>query len=237
MEPTPVTRRDQLRGSLRAIPLPSLLGLIADARLSGQLNVWDERWTGGLALLEGRLVGASLGPERGPSALAAVAWMLRAAQFALSPAKPAPLPSDEPELALGSSELRDVWVEGEALSLVVPGPSVVPRIALERMASGADGQSFDVNTIKTLVAIDGQRTVADIARGRGFVRTVRELAALARAGVVDFGAGESASIEPRPAPAVATPAPPRALDRLAGLFLKPPKTADSDRRKASVSRV
>ncbi len=227
VEPTtPVTTRDQLRGSLRDIPLPSLLGLIADARLSGRLNVWDERWTGALALLEGRLVGASSGPEHGRSALAAIAWMLRAGQFALSSATPASLSSDVLELDLGSSELCDVWVEGEALSLVVPGPSAVPRITLERMAGEADGQSFDVNTIKTLVAIDGQRTVADIARGRGFVRTVRELATLARAGVVDFGAAEPASIEPPPAQAVATHAP-RAVDRLAGIFLKPPKSSAS----------
>ena len=237
MEPTPVTTRDQLRGSLRDIPLPSLLALIADARMSGQLNIWDERWSGALALREGRLVGASLGAERGRSALAVIAWMLRAGQFALSFATPASLSSDEPELDPASSELLDVWVEGEALSLAVPGPSAVPRIALERMASEADGQSFDINTIKTLVAIDGERTVADIARGRGFVRTVRELAALATAGVVDFGAGEPASTGPRPDPAIPTPAPPRAVDRLAGLFLKPPKTADVDSPKASVARV
>jgi uncharacterized protein DUF4388 len=212
-----------LRGSLRAIPLPSLIGLLADARSSGELNVFSGGWRARLALLDGRLVGASLGPERGRPALAAIAWMLRAGEFNLS----ASLSSDAAELDLDLCELSDIWTEGEALSLVVPGPDAVPRIALERMPSEADSRSFDVSTIKTLVAIDGQRTVADIARNGGFVRTVRELATLARAGIVDFGAAEppSAFIEPSASRAVAAPSSTRTVGRLAGLFLKPPKSS------------
>jgi Domain of unknown function (DUF4388) len=207
-----------LRGSLRAIPLPSLLGLLADARLSGELNILDGGWTGVLALRDGRLVSASLGAEHGRAGLAAIAWMLRTGEFNLS----ASLSSDVAELDLDLCELSDIWNEGEALSLVVPGPDAVPRIALERMPSEADSRSFDLSTIKTLVAIDGQRTVAHIARDRGFVGTVRELATLARAGIVDFGAAQLA-----PARAVATLSSPRAVGRLAGLFLRPPKSSAS----------
>ncbi len=67
-------------------------------------------------------------------------------------------------------------------------PATVPLLVPgDGVAAGEDGArkvALTRGAIQTLLAVDGQRSVAEIAAGRGFAETIKDLQALARQGLI-----------------------------------------------------
>jgi DNA-binding response OmpR family regulator len=117
----------EIEGNLAQIPLPDLLQILSVNRKSGRLTVEREGERAEVALAEGRVVDATLGPVSGEKAL----WRLltrREGQFAFVPGAPG-----VPERI--SRRLDDLLLEGlrqadelAALLPALPGP--LDRVAL-----------------------------------------------------------------------------------------------------------
>jgi Domain of unknown function (DUF4388) len=92
----------ELKGSLGSLGLPAILQLIGELHHSGNLELTRNDARGVLGFDDGRLVAASYGDRRGPSALAACTVELADADFLFVEGAPA----DERTLDLGGSELQ-----------------------------------------------------------------------------------------------------------------------------------
>src|SRR5215471_8532273 len=73
---------DQLKGSLRFIPLPAVTQFIAGLGSTGRLKIAQGAWSGEIALRDGQLASAQLGAERGRPALEGMVLALAEADFA-----------------------------------------------------------------------------------------------------------------------------------------------------------
>jgi hypothetical protein len=188
-----------LSGSLEAINLPALVRFLAGLGASGSLRAEDGRWAGEIALERGQVVAASFGTERGLPALEALALGLRAGRFAfVEGAVPA-----ERTVAVPQDELDALLDRAAAVPGALSSPAAVPRLAARPDDGPAATKPLALTrgAVQTLLAVDGRRTVADLAAGRGLAATVRHLAILAEAGLVTAG-------QPEAPPPAAPPTPP-----------------------------
>jgi MFS transporter, DHA3 family, macrolide efflux protein len=180
---TPIA--DGLSGWPLEPALVLLVRLVAAVRRSGTLHIRGAERAGELYFRDGRLVGALYAGERGRSALEAIALTLFDATFtfgasALQPAA---------EIDLGLSELETLLNElARQRAALPPGLASltgVPRTNADAERADADGPVLlDRGAIMTLLAVDGRRSVGDIAARHGMARTLHDLQQLSVAGLV-----------------------------------------------------
>ena len=221
----------ELNGTLEGIGLQPLLGFLESLHTSGTLVVEDGPWAGNLMLAGGQLVGASFGAEQGLAALDAIFLALPSARFAFSDQ----VGACEINLVLEPEPLRQhlsaLAREAVRLSAAVPSLECVPRVL---PADDADGGRSEItvgrSALNLLLALDGQHSVASLARQRGLLPTLRALADLVELGLVLVERPSTAPApapEPMPAPTEGSVSPPAAAE--------PPRAADPDSTPTVVS--
>jgi Domain of unknown function (DUF4388) len=167
----------ELSGSLDGIGLVPLVRFLTTVVGSGRLVVRDAELSGRLDIEDGVLVGAVFDHEQGMPALEAVALALANGRFDF---READGPVDH-NLRLSADQLSEALDrlnrEQVALSAAVPSLSAVPHLLLDQ---GSDDRqvSLDRDTLRLLIRLDGRRTVAELARERGLLRTLRQVAQL-----------------------------------------------------------
>lgn len=209
----------ELKGSLKGAGLLPIVQLLADMQETGELRVARGGLTGELGFDGGRLVAVTFAEERGLAALAALALAFPEAEFTYAKAPP----PTERNVDLTLDQLRAHLSPpggGEAAS-AVPSLRAVPRL-LGTGSGGHERLELDRSALQTLLAVDGQRTVAEIVGERPLVPTLRELGELVKLGLIriELPGGAPAERGDRPR-AVATPAP-RAEEVAVGPRVVPP---------------
>jgi len=170
----------ELNGTLEGIGLQPLLGFLGGLHKSGNLVIEDQDWSGTLALADGQLVGATFGHERGLEALDAIFFALQHGRFAFGASDACDLNLVMQPTAL-ADHVQALVQEIEDLARVVPSLGAVPRV----VESAEDGEvTLGRSALRLLLALDGRRTVAEHARDRSLLMTLRELAELAELGLV-----------------------------------------------------
>jgi MFS family permease len=176
-----------LRGSWPALDLERLLPSLSSLGHGGDLAITHLGRSGTLVLEDGRVVGARFGAERGRAAFEAILLVLSSGDFSFSLSTRAAPAVDE--LGLSGAEWRaylaDLLAERDRLWSVVASPAAVARVAEAPDAR----RDFPLHhsAVQTLLAVDGRRSVEELADSRGLARTMFDLAELAHAGLVVVG--------------------------------------------------
>ena len=200
---------DQLKGSLRFIPLPAVTQFIAGLGSTGRLQVTQGAWSGEITLGTGQVVGAQLGAERGRPALDGLVLALTEAEFAFVDGPSAP----EAEPLLSREELAGYMAglvaERERLQPVVGMLSSVPCLIDQPASGGSDGSQVTIQAaaLQLIPALVYGHTLEQIAQQRGLARTLREIAALRSGGLVRLEATPAAPATPAPTLQVVPPTP------------------------------
>ncbi|MGH2369594.1 MAG: DUF4388 domain-containing protein, partial [Chloroflexota bacterium] len=172
-------------GSLQGIGLPEILGFLASAPASFRVGVEHGAWRGEVYLDHGTIVAAEFAGERGFAALNALALVPPEGQFVVRTMAP----PGERSLALHGAALQAFLERLAAASArladTIPSLAAVPQLV--RTPGKGDGNGnghivLDRSSLATLLAIDGQRTVADLMAMCGRPSVAMDLATL-----VDFG--------------------------------------------------
>lgn len=179
-----------LSGSLAAVGLRAIVGFLAGLGKSGTLRLSHDRWWGEVILDRGEVVGAAFGAEQGLAALDAIALAFPVGTFNFvdAPAGSVPVAArnvDLPAPALQARLEEMLGGRGDAPALGFT-LAAVPQVVLgDPGASDAPEKvALSRGAIQTLLAVDGRRSVADVAAGRGYAETIRDLQTLARQGLV-----------------------------------------------------
>ncbi|MBV8719430.1 MAG: DUF4388 domain-containing protein [Chloroflexi bacterium] len=233
---------DQLKGSLRFIPLPAVTQFIAGLGSTGRLKIGQGTWSGEIALREGWVIAAQLGAERGRAALEGMMLALTEADFAFvdGPVEAAEEPllsRDEP-----ATYLAGLVAERERLQLGFNALGSVPRLVDQDLNTSESSQvTISAAALQLIPALVHGHTLEQIAQRRGLARTLREVALLRAGGLVRLDPAAASPRASAPAPAAtadstapaAAATPPRALTpavrplRPVGL---PARTPQSPRR-------
>jgi Domain of unknown function (DUF4388) len=172
----------QLAGSLDSVPLPNLLGFLHTLNKSGYLELSEGRARAEIGLDRGLVVNAAFDSRHGVEALEAAVLMLPAGQFSFTEGvlpKDRDINTDTDELV---THLDDIVHERTILGLAMPWHRAVPSVA---PTVGEVGEiMLDGPTVETLLAVDGKRTVGDIALVHGAGRTAHAIKRLQEAGIV-----------------------------------------------------
>src|SRR6266851_2233530 len=181
----------QFGGSFRFVQLPAVTQLLADLRSTGRLCVAHQEWTGEIVVREGQIVGARLGAEHGRAALEAIAAALPDAEFSFT---------DEPvsetsEVLIPPAEraayMERLGAEHQRLAKLIASLGLVPRLVSESDGKCADTQvTIGAAALQLIPALVFGHTLERIARERGLVRTLRDVASLMAGGLV--------TLEPQP---------------------------------------
>jgi hypothetical protein len=177
-------------GSLQDIGLPEILGFLKGLNKTGSLRIGQGRWAAEAILESGHAKAASFGDEHGVAALEATMLALAGGSFTFTDGTPVAV---EQNVELGPDELHERLTafdtERKALAAAVPSLAAVPRVA---KAPGTTGEVvLDGGAIETLLAVNGERTIADIAHAHGIVQTARELAKLLESGLINVEVPEA----------------------------------------------
>ena len=215
----------ELCGELSGIGLRPLVDFLSDLRKNGKLVVRDDPWTGTIGLLEGRIVGAKFANEEGLTALDAIFFSLQRGSFEFKTTAYC-----EHNLTVQSEALAEhldmLDREAQQLAEVVTSLSAIPG----HCESIPEGEiTLTRSSLTLLLALDGRRTVAEHARERGLLATLRELSELIQLGLVSMQTPTSGTGD--------TPTPPRATSSHtigARLRTNPPAT---ERTTAAPQRV
>src|SRR5262245_25323849 len=187
-----------LSGSLQAVGFRDLVGFLAGLGKSGTLRISHDRWAGEVVFDRGEVVGAKLGSERGLAALDAIGLALPDGEFAFADATPGTVPPEAHNVDLPAKSLLAHLDEllGQRAGDAVLTPATVPFVAQGAAGSAAPAVPGGVGrvaltrgAIQTLLAVDGRRSVAEIAVGRGLAETIKDLQALVRQGLVGVPQG------------------------------------------------
>ncbi len=173
-----------LRAQLQAFPLETLLQLLAATEKTGRLEVRGDEGRGFLGVSSGHLVSADFEEEQGRRALGAIFTILRGdVEF---------LPADNigrEDLSGDLDELLDQAVEERDRIAQVREviPSERTRFTLSERAAEQGQITLSADQWRALLAVDGERDVAQIGEKIGITRLAAEdlLATLVRAGMVD----------------------------------------------------
>jgi len=208
----------ELSGSLEGIGLLAVVRFLASVAPTGRLALVDGSLQGWLDLDAGALVGATFDQEHGLPALEAIALALGTGRFEFHDTPPA-----EHSLRLAPAEiderLEQLAQEQRVLAAAIPSLSGVPSVILDEAAEAQNGQvALERDTLRLLLRLDGRRTVAQLARERGLLRTLRQLAQLVQLGLARIDLPSTAPVaaappptpEPAPAAAAAAESPARA---------------------------
>jgi len=205
----------ELSGSLEGIGLLAVVRFLASVAPTGRLALVDGSLQGWLDLDAGALVGATFDQEQGLPALEAIALALGTGRFEFHDTAPPP----EHSLRLAPAEiderLEQLAQEQRVLAAAIPSLSGVPSVILDEAAEAQNGQvALERDTLRLLLRLDGRRTVAQLARERGLLRTLRQLAQLVQLGLARIDLPSTAAVAaapqpaPEPAPAAAAAEPP-----------------------------
>jgi len=172
----------ELSGQLTAVGLRALVSFLSDLKKNGRLEVRDDRWTGSIDLLEGRLVAANFADEQGLPALDAIFFALQHGSFEFSTTTHC-----EQNVLVQPEALEEhldaLDAEVQQLSEVVTSLSAVPGYT----ESMPDGEiRLKRRSLALLLALDGRRSVADYAGERGLLATLRDLTELVHLGLVSM---------------------------------------------------
>lgn len=204
-----------LNGTLDTVSLAEILGLLEQTRKTGALHVRGTRHSGTLYVAAGRFCGAEAGeltgavgsPDELDARLVDVCFALcrlDEGTFEFEPDRLPPWPvrggaDVTPIVARVQRLLRD-WLE---IEVVIPSLDAVPHLTREL---GGDAVSFDRATWPVLVAIDGHRSVRDLARhlGRSVLEVCHAVKELVDAGAASVTPSEASAVAAPPAPDAAT---------------------------------
>ncbi len=196
----------ELSGSLDGIGLPALIRFLAGLRKSGTLRIWQGGWAGEIGFAGGQAVTASLGPERGLAALEGLMLLSAGGRFSFQESAP---PAEQ-TIAMTGEEL-DAYLTGLAahaaqLAHLIPSLAAIPVVVppTEPPSSG-EQVTLERGTLALLLAIDGWRTVSELAAGKGLASTLRALSRLITLGLVQIRLPGRPAQEPAPPPATAAP--------------------------------
>jgi uncharacterized protein DUF4388 len=221
---------DQLKGSLRFIPLPAVTQFIAGLGNTGRLKLAQGAWSGEIALRDGQIVSAQLGADRGRAALEGMLLALAEADFAFVDG---PVEATE-EPVVGRDELASVMAglvaERERLQLGFASLGSVPCLLdQEPYATESSQVTINAAALQLIPALVHGHTLEQIAQRRGLARTLREVALLRAGGLVRLeSAPAPASPAPSAAPAPTAPRP--AVRPLRPVGPAPVQTPQSPRR-------
>jgi hypothetical protein len=176
---------NEWRESLDGVGFPAVVHLLSALGKTGRLRVWLGSWSSDVYLREGRVVSARFGQETGLAALEAIIASLNRGDFSFAD----DLQGDELNVRVEQDYLDDIlermdqeWAES---TFEITTPAMVPRpIEPLALSSLPPEVVLDREALETLMALDGRRTVADIAYARGVARSFRNLAKLTELGLV-----------------------------------------------------
>ncbi len=206
--------------------LPALIQFIAGLHTSGILRVAQGRWSGEIAFEEGRVSAAAFGRERGLEALEAMLLAFQHGQFVFTAGAPS-LPEDC-SIAADAEELpariAAAVARQAALAARIPPLEAIPRV-MPALATGArnDGERRSIEeapeqlalrrrTLQVLLAVDGRRTVGELASRYGAQPALEDLVALEEAGLISFAPPDvTALAAAAPAPSLVSSAVPAGL--------------------------
>ena len=185
----------ELSGELTAVGLRPLVDFLSDLKKTGRLLVRDTQWTGTIGLLDGRIVGANFADEEGLTALDAIFVALQHGSFEFNSTAECEHNVLVPPLGL-TEHLDKLDAEVRQLADLVNSLSAVP----DHIEPIPDGEiTLTRSSLALLLAVDGRRTVADHARERGLLATLRQLSELIRLGLVGMHSPPS-EVDMPPAP-------------------------------------
>jgi Domain of unknown function (DUF4388) len=172
----------ELKGSLRGVGLLPIVQLLADVRETGQLRVSRGELSGQLDFEDGHLVGVTYGEERGLGALAALASAFPEAEFTYLEGPP----PTERNVDLTLDQLRQHLSRMGSSSET--GNAVTSLRAVPRLLVSPNGSherlELERGSLQLLLAIDGERNVAEIIGDMPLVAALRELGELMRLGLI-----------------------------------------------------
>ena len=237
-----------LRGSLSAFPLDLVLGLIADASVTGRLEVGTGTSRGTLEVTDGRPTAARHAGASGEAALVSLG-SLEAAPFEFVPGE-----TGVADLALTMDQLRERIRSARDAERELRRDIPSDRHTFVLSETAASGAAFNVTAqhLRILRAVEGhRRDVAHVSSASGLDRetTLRNLRELMSEGIVEIrppvtareraqrpprapkrapepGADVAAAVDDRAAALSTPPAPepPVADGRLAALASAPPSS-------------
>ena len=190
-----------LQGTLDVLGLVPLLRWLRGVQRNGRLSLRSGGWTGELDLLEGQVVAASFGEERGRAALEAILLVLPRARFAFIEARAAELRDPDLGLDVDDLTLPEATLPDLGLDPSLVGPTSVPRpvpIGDHDVQPAAD-VVLPLGALHTFLAVDGTRTIGQISQAEGVAQVLIDLATLSSLGLValegqgDQGPGEDAA--------------------------------------------
>lgn len=202
-----------LTGSFDCLDVDELLGLLARRRATGRLHLRAGAAHGALLLHDGRVADAHATGNDGANVV--IDWRERAEELccrALRAARggfefvpddvtpPSGSPIDVHDLLRRARQRAEAW---EAIEAVIPSSDAVPRLD-ETLA--AEDVTLDRDQWAVLVAIDGRRTIAGLARrlDLGLLRCCQLLLPLVESGAVEL-VREPELVAPRLPPPPAEP--------------------------------
>lgn len=206
---------DQLKGSLRFVSLPALTQFIVGLGTRGSLKLSQGVWSGEITLRDGQIIDAQLGTERGRAALESMVLALTEAEFAFLDG----VVDSDAEPIVGRDELgrflAALVAERERLLVTAGALNGVPRL-IDICPEGSQ-VTVPAGAWQLVPMLVHGHTLEQIALRRGLARTLRELARLREAGLVQtIEPGRATETPaamttpadvpaPRPVPAVSRP--------------------------------
>src|ERR671933_806688 len=169
-----------LSGTLDGIGLAPLVSFLTGLGKSGRLTIADGPMAGEVFLDGGQVIGAAFDAERGLPALDAIGLALGGGRFGFAEQDTQQV---EHNVSLSPAELSqhldELQREAAVLAAAIPSLSAVPTLVVDE--SGTEDEiGLDRDTLRLLMYIDGRRSVADLARERGLLRTLKQLTRLSQ---------------------------------------------------------
>jgi hypothetical protein len=169
----------ELSGTLEGVGLPAVVRFLSALNKTGCLRIAQDEWHCELVFEAGQVTGARLGSRTGLAALEAVVHVLPNGRFSFDGAAQ---PDDQPNISLNAEALQ-AYLEQLASSIQqgskLPALDAVPMLASqEDQSPGEEPLPLDRNTLQTLLAIDGRRTVREIIAQRGSLDVLWQLSDL-----------------------------------------------------------
>jgi len=188
----------ELSGSLHSFGLLPVLRLLAESATTGRVHLTQDGWSGEVFIDAGQVVAATFGLGHGlggsPSgilhgltALEAIVLVMPNATFFFAEGVRSPDRNVEPaadELHARLTTLREEFLRSEPQ---VVSPMAVPlRVDLASVPLENGEIRIDRAKLRLLLAVDGQRTVAELIEGKGLLPTWRDLTWLASRGLIQL---------------------------------------------------
>src|SRR5215204_4307485 len=154
----------ELSGTLEGVGLPAVVRFLSGLRKSGCMRITHQDWNGEVFFLDGRVVSAGLGARHGLPALDALVQALPGGTFTFDSSVQPPTDGD---IGLSQDELQahldDLVARTERGAPTLPSLNAIPHVVpLSDQSASEDNVPLDRNTLQTLLAVDGTRSVREI---------------------------------------------------------------------------